>query len=170
MSLLEDFTRGSFQRVMPDAAEMGTVRHVLLCTGKVFYVLAAYREEQNRNDTAIVRVEQLYPLRAELIEAALASYPDGTPVCWVQEEPQNMGAWRYLRERFGDTPLDRYPLRLVSRPESASPATGSAGAHKLEQEQLIRRAFGEDTPIDSKCATPSKVGVEGQARTNEIRK
>ena len=80
-----------------------------------------------------------------------------------------MGAWRYLRERFGDTLLDRYPLRLVSRPESASPATGSAGAHKLEQEQLIRQAFGEDTPIESKCATRSKVGVEGQACTNEIR-
>ena len=95
---------------MPDAAEMRTVRRVLLCTGKVFYELAAYRQEQNRNDTAIVRMEQLYPLRAELIEAPLASYPEGTPVCWVQEEPQNMGAWRYLRERFGDTLLDRYPL------------------------------------------------------------
>jgi len=170
VSLLEEFTRGRFQRVMPDAAEMGTVRRVLLCTGKVFYELAAYREEQKRNDTAIVRVEQLYPLQAELMEAALSSYPEATSVIWVQEEPQNMGAWRYLRERFGDMLLDRYPLRLVSRPESASPATGSAGAHKLEQEQLIRRAFGEHAPPDSTHATPSKAEVEGQARLNEIRK
>ena len=170
VSLLEDFTRGRFQRVIPDAAEMGTVRRVLLCTGKVFYELAAYREEQKRNDTAIVRVEQLYPLRGELMEAALASYSEGTPVFWVQEEPQNMGAWRYLRERFGDTLLGRYPLRLVSRPESASPATGSAGAHKLEQEQLIQRAFGEHAPTDSTHATPTKAEGEGQARLNEIRK
>ena len=170
VSTLEEFTRGRFQRVIPDAAEMRTAKRVLLCTGKVFYELAAYREGQERHDTAIVRMEQLYPLRAELIEAALASHPEGTPVCWVQEEPQNMGAWRYLRERFGDKLLDRYPLRLVGRPESASPATGSAGAHKLEQEQLIRRAFGGDTLTDSTHATPSDVEVEGQARANEIRK
>ena len=104
------------------------------------------------------------------MKAALASYPEGTPVFWVQEEPQNMGAWRYLRERFGNTLLDHYPLRLVSRPESASPATGSAGAHKLEQEQLIRRAFGEDASTDSTHTTPSKMEVEGQAGVNAIRK
>jgi hypothetical protein len=71
---------------------------------------------------------------------------DGTPVLWVQEEPANMGAWRYLHERFGKRLLGRFPFALVSRFESASPATGSAHTHKLQQAQLLARAFGDREP------------------------
>ena len=124
------------------------MKRALLCTGKIFYELAAYREKRKREDIAIIRLEQLYPFRTDLVEAALGQYRDGTPVFWAQEEPENMGAWRYLNGRFGATRSGRMPLQLVSRPESASPATGSAGAHKLEQEQLVQRAFGEDAPAE----------------------
>jgi 2-oxoglutarate dehydrogenase E1 component len=105
--------------------------------------MLAYREEQKRNDVAIIRLEQIYPLRDELLEKTLEPYAEKIPVLWVQEEPQNMGAWRFLHEKFGKHLLGRWPFAVVARPESASPATGSAGAHKLEQQRLIRRAFGD---------------------------
>ncbi len=90
---------------------------------------------------AIVRLEQLYPLSDETIAAALKPYADGTPVVWVQEEPENMGAWRHLLVRFGDTILGRWPFRGVCRHTAASPATGSFTRHKLEQAGLIGEAF-----------------------------
>ena len=95
----------------------------------------------------------------EQLEAALPQCQPGTRVFWVQEEPENMGAWRYLHERLGATLRGHLPLRPVCRPESASPATGSAGAHKLEQEQLMQRAFGE---AQAAAPTPAPAGTEGQ--------
>ena len=91
-----------------------------------------------------MRVEQLYPLPAELLQSALAPYRDGTPVFWVQEEPENMGAWYEFRVRFGDRLFGRWPFAGISRPASASPACGSANAHKREQAALIAQAFGEN--------------------------
>ena len=129
---------------------------MLLCTGKVYYELSAHRQEQKRDDVAIVRLEQLYPLSVEQLEAALPLYPAGTPAFWVQEEPENMGAWRFLRERLGATLRGDLPLEPVCRPESASPATGSAGAHKLEQQQLIQRVFG-DSRAPPASADPASV-------------
>jgi 2-oxoglutarate dehydrogenase E1 component len=83
-------------------------------------------------------------------------YADNTPVIWVQEEPANMGAWRYLHDRFGKKLSNRFPFALVSRPESASPSTGSSHAHKLEQAQLIARAFGEAEPGHQKSTDQIK--------------
>jgi 2-oxoglutarate dehydrogenase E1 component len=143
ISTLEDCARGHFQRVLPDDSKSQDIKRILLCTGKVFYDLAAYREEHKRNDVAIIRLEQLYPLHAELLGKILQPYADGTPVLWVQEEPANMGAWRFLHEKFGKHLLGRLPFAPISRFESASPATGSSHAHKQEQENLVRRAFGE---------------------------
>jgi 2-oxoglutarate dehydrogenase E1 component len=143
ISTLEDCARGKFQRVLPDDSKSENVKRILICTGKVFYDLAAYREEHKRNDVAIIRLEQLYPLRAGFLEQALKSYAQHTPALWVQEEPANMGAWRYLHEKFGKHLFGRFPFAPVSRFESASPATGSSHAHKFEQENLVRRAFGE---------------------------
>lgn len=143
-SPLEDLARGHFQRVLPDTtAEAGAVKRVLLCSGKVYYDLVAFREEHQRKDIAILRLEQLYPLRADLLEMALTPYHEGTPVCWVQEEPENMGAGRYLHGRFGESLSGRWPLSRVSRPASASPATGSGHAHKQEQKEVVERAFRE---------------------------
>jgi 2-oxoglutarate dehydrogenase E1 component len=91
---------------------------------------------------AIVRLEQLYPLPTGDLSQALAAYNDDTPVDWVQEEPENMGAWRFLRISFGERLFGRFPLKCISRPASASPATGSKTSHKQEQADLIARAFG----------------------------
>jgi 2-oxoglutarate dehydrogenase E1 component len=146
VSSLEECARGQFQRVVPDDSKPQDIKRILLCTGKVFYGLAAYRDEHKRNDVAIVRLEQLYPLPAGLLEPILKAYAEDTPALWVQEEPANMGAWRYLHEKFGKHLFGRFPFALISRFESASPATGSSHAHKLEQAQLIARAFGDAEP------------------------
>jgi 2-oxoglutarate dehydrogenase E1 component len=143
ISTLEDCSRGHFQRVLPDESKSPNVKRILLCTGKIYYELAAYREEHKRDDVAIIRLEQLYPLHAGILENVLKPYADGIPALWVQEEPANMGAWRFLHEKFGKHLLGRLPFAPISRHESASPATGSSHAHKQEQENLVRRAFGE---------------------------
>ena len=117
------------------------MRRVLLCSGKVFYELEKRRDELERSDVAIVRVEQLYPLPRKSLQKALADYADGTPVLWVQEEPENMGAWRFLRIHFGETLFDRLPFSGVCRQSAASPATGSKKSHDLEQSELLTAAF-----------------------------
>ena len=144
VSPLAELTTGRFQRVMadPSVPPGATIDRVLLCTGKVYYDLVKRRETLGRKDVAIVRLEQLYPFPLEPLRAALVPYPDGTPAVWVQDEPSNMGAWPYLRARMGSHMFGRLPLSLASRAESASPATGSNNAHKLEQEQLLTQAFG----------------------------
>jgi 2-oxoglutarate dehydrogenase E1 component len=145
-SALSELTVGRFQRVLPDSdmtdEEKKHVRRVLLCSGKSYYSLEQRREEQGIKDVAIVRVEQFYPLPDEHLRAALEPYPRGVPVVWTQEEPENMGAWRHIRARFGSQLFARHPLHCVARAESASPATGSASSHRLEQEELLERAFG----------------------------
>jgi len=156
VSPLAECASGEFHRVLPDTAATDGVKRVLLCTGKIYYDLAAHREEHNHSDTAIIRIEQLYPLRAELLEQALEPYTDPAPVFWIQEEPSNMGAWRYLHERFGRKLFNRFPFDLVSRAESASPATGSGKAHKLEQAQLIARAFGDPEPDAAALFAPPR--------------
>jgi len=141
VSPLEEFSTGGFQRVIPDTTvDPAGVRKVLLTTGKLYYELAAAREERGAHDVAIVRLEQLYPLRQEELDAAFAPYPAAAPVAWVQEEPANMGAWWYLRVRWGGEVSGR-PFSGVTRPEAASPATGSGAAHRLEQQRLLAEAF-----------------------------
>jgi 2-oxoglutarate dehydrogenase E1 component len=142
VSSLTDLEQGSFQRILPDAAMAPKqVRRILLCSGKVYYDLLATREELSRDDVAILRLEQLYPLRDEQLGEALAPYPPAAPVAWVQEEPVNMGAWRYLLARFGDRLLGARPFTGVCRPASASPATGWAALHRIEQQRLLKAAF-----------------------------
>jgi 2-oxoglutarate dehydrogenase E1 component len=155
-STLEDCAQGRFQTVIPDNLETANVKRILLCSGKVYYELTAHRDTHKRNEVAIVRLEQFYPLHADDVELALARYSDNTPALWVQEEPANMGAWRYLHERFGRKLLGRFPFARISRFESASPATGSAHAHKLEQAQLIARAFGDREPVDDPVPGPRR--------------
>ena len=159
VSTLEDCARGRFQRVLPDDSKSTDIKRVLLCTGKVYYDLAAYRDEHKRDGVAIIRLEQLYPLPAARLEQALKTYAEHTPVLWVQEEPSNMGAWRYLHEHFGKKLFNRFPFALVSRFESASPATGSAHAHKLEQAHLLARAFGDPEPGPEKVFAANKTEI-----------
>ncbi|GAB4323805.1 MAG: 2-oxoglutarate dehydrogenase E1 component [Candidatus Sumerlaeia bacterium] len=143
-SPLSHLSEGGFLKVIADpGGRPSPVERVLLCTGKIYYDLAAERARLGRENVAIVRVEQLYPHPEAQLAEALAPYPDGTPVFWVQEEPENMGAWRYMRVHHGDRLFGRLPLFGVTRPESASPATGSLSAHKMEQQQILDRAFGQ---------------------------
>ena len=146
VSSLEELGSKTFQRHIPDPAiRPDKAARVLICSGKVYYELKEERDRLGRDDVAILRLEQLYPLYPATLTQALSEYPEGTPVFWVQEEPENMGAWRYLRVRFGERLLGRHPFQGVHRPASSSPATGSASSHKLEQKQLLATAFGERT-------------------------
>lgn len=148
VSSLDDVTTGSFQRILPDSEiDPARTKRILLCSGKVYYDLLRERHEIEFEDVAILRVEQLYPLREEHLETALAPYKDGTPVFWVQEEPDNMGAWRYLRAKFGFVLLERFPFYGISRPESASPATGSRSSHNIEQAAILKAAFSPHSNV-----------------------
>jgi 2-oxoglutarate dehydrogenase E1 component len=147
VSPLEDLTRGRYQRVIPDPnfTSQGEARQpsrVLLCSGKIYYELLEIRN-QHHPDVAIVRLEQYHPLPQSQLKAVLDPFPDETPVVWVQEEPRNMSVWLSLKMKFGDRLFGRFPFTEVARPESATPATGSACCYRLEQKELHARAFGE---------------------------
>ncbi len=136
VSPLEDLTKGSFQEVLGDTyAQAKKVKRVLLCTGKVYYDLLDKQQADQRDDVAIVRLEQLAPLPKKQLDAVLAEYKKAELV-WVQEEPENMGYWSYLFRLLPDL-----KLRVVSRDAAASPATGYAKIHTQEQADIVRRAF-----------------------------
>ncbi|MFN7141994.1 MAG: 2-oxoglutarate dehydrogenase E1 component, partial [Limisphaerales bacterium] len=151
---LNELASGSFQRVIPDHMGSNNVptERILLCSGKIYYELEQRRQETGRQDVALLRVEQLYPFPEQILKDALSRYDAEAPVIWVQEEPENMGAWRFMRARFGESMFGR-PFTFVGRPTSASPATGSASSHKQEQEQLISEAFGEEIKARTRGAT-----------------
>ncbi len=166
-SRLDDLTVGSFAEVLDDPAasgagegadaprgiDPGAVHRVLLCSGKVAFDAVARREALlgggeglpvpgvDPAAVAVVRIEQLYPWPEEALAAVLGHYPHAEQVVWVQEEPENMGAWSFAHGRLHRLFRERFTLSHVSRAESASPATGSAALHLLEQEDLLRRAF-----------------------------
>ncbi len=143
VSTLEDLAGPGYQRIISDQrADQSNTTKVLMCTGKIYYELDRQRKERNRDDVAILRIEQLYPLRESQLKDALAPYAEGTEVMWVQDEPENMGAWRFLCAHFGRTLCGSYPMGVASRPASASPATGSAHSHKLEEKALMDQVFG----------------------------
>ncbi|MER7458583.1 multifunctional oxoglutarate decarboxylase/oxoglutarate dehydrogenase thiamine pyrophosphate-binding subunit/dihydrolipoyllysine-residue succinyltransferase subunit [Micromonospora sp. NPDC126480] len=142
ISQVEDFTTGTFQPVLPDggAPAPEQVKRVLLCSGKVYYDLFQARQERGVTDTAIIRVEQLYPIPVEEIRAALAAYPNAEDFAWVQEEPANQGAWSFVALNMLEH-LDGVRLRRISRPAAAAPAVGSAKMHDVEQSALIEAAL-----------------------------
>jgi 2-oxoglutarate dehydrogenase E1 component len=143
-SSIEELADGRFHRVLPDELTHRSkkVGRIILCSGKLYYELVKHRQDTGREDVAIVRLEQLYPLPKKSLLAALDSYPDGISLVWAQEEPENMGAWTYLRVRLGERVFGRWPLSVVAREESASPATGSMSSHRMEQQEIIQKAFG----------------------------
>ncbi|MDP9429700.1 MAG: multifunctional oxoglutarate decarboxylase/oxoglutarate dehydrogenase thiamine pyrophosphate-binding subunit/dihydrolipoyllysine-residue succinyltransferase subunit, partial [Actinomycetota bacterium] len=149
VSPVSEFTDEAFRPVLPDPGvggnplDEGAVRRVLLCSGKVAYDLLTQREAAGTTDTAVVRVEQLYPLPAEEIVRQLERYPNANDVVWVQEEPANMGAWQFMAVNLPDHLPAGRSLRRVSRRASASPAVGSAKVHAVEQKHLIAQAFAD---------------------------
>ena len=160
-SPLADCTQGRFQRVLPDASgpSLQHAERVLLCSGKFYHELAARRSQLNRPEVAIVRLEQLYPFPRQELHPLLATCQPGTNIIWVQEEPENMGAWRYLRVTVGMEFPGHLPFSGICRPASASPATGSHAAHQLEQDQLLERAFALSQPAP-RPRTETIVGVK----------
>lgn len=156
VSRLEDLTSGGFRHVIDDddpQLRRDQVSRVLICTGKVYYDLLAAREARKSNNVAIVRIEQLYPLALDEVRDVLLRYPLTSELVWVQEEPRNMGPWRYMREWLQPILEEtQRPLRYVGRPESASPAAGSLKRHLQEQAQLVEEAFAEvvDNPNRSR--------------------
>jgi 2-oxoglutarate dehydrogenase E1 component len=143
VSGLDELAGGEFQRVIADPQIDGrsAVNRVLVCSGKIYYDLLEERERLGRGDVAILRLEQLYPFPQKQLRRALDVYRQRTPVYWVQEEPENMGACHFLKIRFHEELFDSYPFHTVARRPSASPATGSHAAHAWEQRDLLLRAF-----------------------------
>ncbi len=139
VSKISDFTTGGFKEVYDDTdAKAGEVTEILLCTGKIYYELAQKKEELKAKNIAIVRLEQLYPFPKTQIDAIFAKYKKAKNYTWVQEEPENMGAWAYIMRT-----LRHIDLNLISRKESASPATGSSKAHAKQQKEIIEKAFSK---------------------------
>ncbi len=151
-----EFTGGGFREVIDDpAAEPARVSRILFCSGKIYYELLAARQEQKADQAAIVRVEELYPFPEQEIADVLSKYPQASELVWVQEEPRNMGAWRFIRDRM--QPLlasSERGLRYCGRPESASPATGSHKRHAREQAAILEDAF---TPAAVMRLVPKRV-------------
>ncbi|HJQ24525.1 MAG TPA: multifunctional oxoglutarate decarboxylase/oxoglutarate dehydrogenase thiamine pyrophosphate-binding subunit/dihydrolipoyllysine-residue succinyltransferase subunit [Blastocatellia bacterium] len=141
-SAIDEFTRGGFHAVISDSeAQAASVRRILLCSGKVYYDLAAERKKQNDQSTAIIRLEQFYPFPKQQVVDELNRYNDAADVCWVQEEPQNYGGWFFVEPRLRQLLKSGQRLRYAGRAASASTATGSHTLHMLEQQQLIKDAF-----------------------------
>jgi 2-oxoglutarate dehydrogenase E1 component len=138
-SLVADFTTGQFREVLDDhRAHPDAVTRVLLCSGKVYYDLAARRDETKTQSIAVIRLEQLYPWPGEQLAAVLSRYPRCREWVWVQEESQNMGGWLFAEPRLRAM---RFPFEYVGRDASASPATGSHHVHELEQKLIVDGAF-----------------------------
>ncbi|MEU5111490.1 multifunctional oxoglutarate decarboxylase/oxoglutarate dehydrogenase thiamine pyrophosphate-binding subunit/dihydrolipoyllysine-residue succinyltransferase subunit [Streptomyces longwoodensis] len=149
-SKAEEFTTGGFRPVIGDASvDPAAVRKVVFCAGKVYYDLEAERQKRGVTDTAIIRIERLYPLPGAELQAEIAKYPNAEKYLWAQEEPANQGAWPFIALNLidhldlavgADIPAGER-LRRISRPHGSSPAVGSAKRHQAEQEQLVREVF-----------------------------
>ena len=112
----------AFKNIIDDERPVNNAsntKRVLICSGKIYYELIELREKSGRDDIAVIRLEQLYPLDTAGLEKTLSVYADGTPVFYVQDDPENMGAWRFLRIKLGEKIFGRYPFDGISRPEAA---------------------------------------------------
>jgi 2-oxoglutarate decarboxylase len=141
-SSLDQFTSGGFYPVIGDGVSPLGVERVIICSGKVYYDLMAELEKKNEGRIAILRLEQFYPFPQALLQQWLASFSQAKEVLWVQEEPQNMGGWSFMRPRLESLLREGQELRYVGRAASASPATGSYTIHQLEQAQVVKEALG----------------------------
>ncbi|MBR0565827.1 2-oxoglutarate dehydrogenase E1 component [Azoarcus sp. L1K30] len=158
ISSMDDLASGRFQTVIPevDALDPKKVKRVVICQGKIYYELLAYRRDNKITDTALVRLEQLYPFPADEFGKAISQFPNAKEVVWAQEEPRNQGAWYWLasRQHLVNVLGTKRKLLLVSRPAAASPAVGYYAKHNQQQKEVIENAFG---PIQD--ATPQSPNV-----------
>ncbi|HTB64563.1 MAG TPA: 2-oxoglutarate dehydrogenase E1 component, partial [Opitutales bacterium] len=139
VSKLTDFTEGKFQEILDDPVQPKSPKRLIFCSGKVYYDLHALRNDNNIRNTAILRVEQFYPLNTDLLQRILKNYTGFEKIVWCQEEPRNMGGWTFmapiLEQISGIKPV------YAGRKASASPACGSSNVHKIEQDALVEHAF-----------------------------
>jgi 2-oxoglutarate dehydrogenase E1 component len=151
-----ELSEGRFRMVITDAdaAERAAdVRRVLVCSGKIYVDLVTAEHRAARPDVAVCRLEQLYPVPMRDLRAAIDTYPNAEEVVWVQEEPENMGAWEFIRPHLQEVSSGR-TVRRVARPRSASPAEGSAARHGLNQHALVDQAFGGSREGTGRKAQP----------------
>ena len=145
-STLAELEGGKFRTVIgeTEALDPKKVKRVVLCQGKLYYELLAYRRENAIKDTALVRIEQLYPFPAAAFGAAVDQFPNAREIVWAQEEPRNQGAWYWLasRQHLVNVLGPKRKLLLVSRPAAASPAVGYYAKHNAQQKAVIENAFG----------------------------
>jgi 2-oxoglutarate dehydrogenase E1 component len=150
-SSVEALTHGSFEELLGDSSatlDPSRVERLVLASGKIGQEATTMRDELGL-DVAVARVEQLYPWPYEAIGKELDRFPNAREVIWLQEEPENMGAWNSIKGRLYEALGDRYEIRRVSRPDEASPATGSHAIHAQEQNMILAAAFA---PLDEKPA------------------
>lgn len=136
VSKIADYTKGGFKEIIDDGNTTAT--KLIFCSGKVYYDLLEAKETTGANDVAIIRMEQLYPFPAKQFNAILDKYKKAKDYLWVQEEPENMGAWLYMLRMVRDI-----KLTCISRPESASPASGSKKHSEKEKQAILEQVFGK---------------------------
>ena len=143
-SPIEDLTRGSFEEILDDSdvADPTAVTRVVFGSGKITVAARAARDETDA-PVAIVSVEQLYPWPFDAVADVLARYPNAKQICWLQEEPENMGPWNFVKGRFYEAHGDSHTINRVSRGESGSPATGVLGIHQQEHDELLQRILAD---------------------------
>ena len=162
ISPIDDLADSGFQEVINDTnVDADKVLRVVFCTGKVYYDLLERKEHFEARDIALVRIEQLYPFPKKQVEEVIASYPNAIQWLWLQEEPQNMGAWSFIRDN-----ITSVPIQVVSRLASGSPAVGLSKIHVQEQEEIIGKVFRKcDCELKNKyCGLQCKVGSYRQER------
>jgi 2-oxoglutarate dehydrogenase E1 component len=160
VSKLEEFTNGKFHELIDDDyADVKKVKRVLLCTGKIYYDLLEKQQADKRKDVAIVRIEQLYPTPLVQILKIKAKYNKATEFIWVQEEPENMGAWPYICRKFHNDKVIN--LDVISRHEGSSTATGFAKQHAAQQLHIVSKAF--ETPAGKQVKAAVKQTTEKMA-------
>ena len=160
VSAVSEITDTGFRLVLGDPAhtdDLDRVGHLLLCSGKVYYDLDAHRREHGIDNVAICRIEQLYPFPRGDVARLLKLGANARDVAWVQEEPQNMGAWGYVGDRVRELLVEGQSLRYVGRPRASSPAAGSFKRHQVEQKALLDDALERRRSDDRRqvAATPS---------------
>jgi 2-oxoglutarate dehydrogenase E1 component len=169
-SPVSDLTRGAFQEIMPDPEVTKGAQCIILCSGKVFYDLQDYQRKNKITHTAILRLEQIYPLHAKKLTEILSRHSPDAEIIWCQEESENMGAWAHLALRLPS--VIKKPVRYVGRDASSSPATGSLIIHTLEQNQLIEEAFATQpkAPTPSSKKTGTTTAASKSKATNKRKK
>ncbi len=140
-SPLDTFTENSFCEIIADITAPKKTGRVLFCSGKIYYELLQKRNESERDDIGIVRIEQLYPLREDKIDAVLKKLPMNLEICWVQEEPANGGAWAYIEPLLRR--ITGKEIRYIGRAAAAATAVGSHRLHNIDQKRLIEDALSE---------------------------